>query len=39
MNVYEEMVNSKELEILWIVCFFLKDVSERKVFIGVKESN
>lgn len=32
MNAYEEMVNNKELEALWIACFPSKDAIERKVF-------
>lgn len=33
MNAYEEMVNNKELEALWIACFPSMDAIERKVFI------
>ena len=33
MNAYEEMVNNKELDALWIACFPSKDVIDRKVFI------
>ena len=32
VNAYEEMVNDKEMETLWIACFPSNDASERKVF-------